>query len=254
MELTTFRHSKSKCYESSILYIITNTNGIVVNENLGSINLPSLKIRSFDWNQKVHWEFFEGKDSLTQIASRLFSSNTTVSYLSHHKDSAYKWLVERFNMYNLDGTKKRVCRYSFLSTHGISLIASTKDNGFVARAKSILWGDTKLGFVKTDSLGLVYNTDIICDCKDFKVEVSEVKVPELNVQVFPNPATAKINVLLSHKQEATITLHNLNGQVVKTQAAEFNSNIFDISELDKGLYFVEVISQNSKIIKKLIVE
>jgi len=72
--------------------------------------------------------------------------------------------------------------------------------------------------------------------------------------VFPNPATDKINVLLSHKQEATITLHNLNGQVVKTQAAEFNSNIFDISELDKGLYFVEVISQNSKIIKKLIVE
>ena len=252
MELTTFRHSKSKCYESSILYIITNTNGIVVNENLGSINLPSLKIRSFDWNQKVHWEFFEGKDSLTQIASRLFSSNTTVSYLSHHKDSAYKWLVERFNMYNLDGTKKRVCRYSFLSTHGISLIASTKDNGFVARVKSILWGDTKLGFVKTDSLGLVYNTDIICDCKDFKVEVLEVQVPELNVQVFPNPATDKINVLLSHQQKASITLRNLNGQIVKSQQAEFNSNIIDISDLEAGVYVVEVKEENSSKVLKVV--
>jgi len=84
------------------------------------------------------------------------------------------------------------------------------------------------------------------------VGVSEVKVPELNVQVFPNPATDKINVLLSHQQKASITLRNLNGQIVKSQQAEFNSNIIDISDLEAGVYVVEVKEENSSKVLKVV--
>lgn len=238
-------------------YITATNKGIVVNENLSTISLPSLKIKSIGWDQKVQWEFFEGYDSLTSIGSPIVSSNSTVSFLSYHKGSTYKWLDERFNIYNLNGTRRRICRDSFLSIYGISFMASIEDGGFVANAKDIHWNETQIGFVKTDSLGLVYNTDIVCDCKDFNTKdttgIAEQQ-PNLNVQIFPNPANDKINVLLFHKQKASIVLLNLNGQIVKTPQVEFNSNIIDVSGLKAGVYVVEVNGESGVQVHKFVKE
>ena len=245
------RQYRSRYTNSSLL----SDQGVLIDENVGELIFPRFKITQLDWDFNKVWQMIPSKDSLSSLTQTgAIKLGSKICLQSFYQNSSYNWLDERLEFYNFQGEKTRECRYTYLSTFGITPHSATNDNGLLASATATIWPETKVGFTKTDSLGLVYNTDIICDCKDFKVGVSEVKVPELNVQVFPNPATDKINVLLSHKQEATITLHNLNGQVVKTQAAEFNSNIFDISELDKGLYFVEVISQNSKIIKKLIVE
>ncbi len=216
-------------------------------------------VRFYDWSFKQKWEYHADSSVYNYVLREgIKPLGSNFALVSAHKDSTKKWVDEYLEIYNGLRKKIRECRYSLEPGFRMTIINSTYDNGAIFMATAPTWDDFEGRFVKTDSLGLVYNTDIICDCKDFKTEdttgTRQYLLPELHAQVFPNPATDKINVLLSHQQKATITLRNLNGQIVQTQQAELNSNIVDISTLEAGVYIVEVSSANESILKKLVVE
>ncbi len=75
---------------------------------------------------------------------------------------------------------------------------------------------------------------------DYNEEILDIANTTFGLAVCGWEANDKINVLLFHKQKASIVLLNLNGQIVKTQQVEFNSNIIDISVVKAGVYVVEV--------------
>jgi len=212
-------------------------------------------IRFFDWNFNEKWTYLSDSSITNSVLQRgLIHMGSNYGCISVHKDSSYKWVDEYLGIFNAARKKIRECRYLLEPGFRMTITNSTYDGGALFEAYAPSWDEFEGRFVKTDSLGLVYNTDIICDCKDFKREdttsTGQYLFPELHAQLFPNPATDKINVLLSHKQKASIVLRNLNGQIVKTQQAEFNSNIIDISELKAGVYFVEVSTpKSSKVLK-----
>lgn len=83
-----------------------------------------------------------------------------------------------------------------------------------------------------------------------------VGIAELNfinqLQLFPNPATNSVNLKFNSETlfTGTVKLYSTMGAVIKQETTLFNAGInqvqFDISELNPGLYFIEMISENKK--------
>ena len=75
--------------------------------------------------------------------------------------------------------------------------------------------------------------------------------------IYPNPASEKINIKLKNDQLSynNISIINSLGQVVKTQKSnsEIDVNI-DVKDLPSGLYLLNINSDSSTSVKKLIIE
>ncbi|MCE3227092.1 MAG: hypothetical protein K0S32_1643 [Bacteroidetes bacterium] len=72
------------------------------------------------------------------------------------------------------------------------------------------------------------------------------------LSVYPNPA--KNNVTIEYATTFAYTLFNQLGQIVKANKNNLGKTLVDLSELPKGLYFIEVQSGKEKLRKKLIIE
>src|SRR5690606_17586554 len=71
-----------------------------------------------------------------------------------------------------------------------------------------------------------------------------------NFNVYPNPTSDILNISLENNLVLKqITIYNNLGQVVKTT----NENVINVSNLAKGLYFVEVVTDQGKATKKVVV-
>ena len=79
-----------------------------------------------------------------------------------------------------------------------------------------------------------------------------VGVPEVEstvaMSIYPNPAVDQLNVNLS--KSSTITVHNVMGQLVKTQDGNIGNNVIDLSNLNSGVYFVTAGNNTQKFVVK----
>ena len=76
------------------------------------------------------------------------------------------------------------------------------------------------------------------------------------IDFFPNPASNYFSIQIATdlgKSPITIRLMNTNGQVLQT-IFNFDNERIDVSNLENGLYFVEIQVENKIFIKKMIVE
>ena len=72
-----------------------------------------------------------------------------------------------------------------------------------------------------------------------------------NFSMYPNPSNGMVNISLENNlQLEKVTFYNQLGQVVKTAS----TNVITTSELAKGAYFVEVLTNQGKATKQLIVQ
>lgn len=73
------------------------------------------------------------------------------------------------------------------------------------------------------------------------------------VSVYPNPASEKINIS-TDKEVQEITLINLNGQIIQqVKKPAPQSGVYTLDNLSRGFYLLNVVVENSKITKKVIV-
>ncbi len=79
-----------------------------------------------------------------------------------------------------------------------------------------------------------------------------------NVLIYPNPATSAIQISLQNTPETIdrISITDVLGKNIRTlKSTTSNQLTIDVSALSKGMYFVEIITQNGfKQTKKLIKE
>src|SRR5690554_637657 len=95
---------------------------------------------------------------------------------------------------------------------------------------------TKNGYAKVYDLSGVLSSD---------------KFTNANFTIYPNPATDVLNIELQDNVILeNVTIYNNLGQKIKT----VKQNTIDVSTLAKGLYFVEVTTNQGKASKKVIVE
>ena len=79
--------------------------------------------------------------------------------------------------------------------------------------------------------------------------------------VYPNPATNELRISISTGSMTnagfkiqSIHIYNVLGEMVYTSYLSTNQSTINISQLSKGIYFVEVQSENTIINRKLIKE
>lgn len=80
-------------------------------------------------------------------------------------------------------------------------------------------------------------------CVNTKIEESKFE----NVVVFPNPASTQLSINLGGLKDCKIMFYSSNGKLIANNI----SDVFDISELSPGLYFVSIWHDNEFIIKKV---
>ena len=86
--------------------------------------------------------------------------------------------------------------------------------------------------------------DVITSIKDY---------PNLGIEIFPNPATAEV-IIRSNQAIQEIFLASLQGELlIKRTSCNFEFRL-DISDLQSGIYIVEIKTENAIVVKKLMVE
>ena len=77
-----------------------------------------------------------------------------------------------------------------------------------------------------------------------------------NIKVYPNPTASYVNISTNTMSVDEIKIYNSNG--VQVNKIELNSNSkntqIDLSSLDRGVYLVQIIGQNGKMLTKRIVK
>ena len=88
---------------------------------------------------------------------------------------------------------------------------------------------------------------------DPSVGVNEVQ-DNLGLRVFPNPANEVINISLNKEVSATITLLDVSGKVVRTQALNGISTSINTASLNSGVYFVTINDGTSVSTQKVVIK
>jgi hypothetical protein len=86
---------------------------------------------------------------------------------------------------------------------------------------------------------------IIIDWTPTPTNISESSING-RVLIFPNPVIRRINIVCD--QIELVELKNIEGTVVYTGI----SSTIDVSELEKGIYFIKVVNSKNTIVEKLI--
>jgi len=112
--------------------------------------------------------------------------------------------------------------------------------------------DTML--VMDTSLVTVHDTLVITMSSDTAAGIDFLTT---EVNVYPNPASTQLNVEIDMSGDYTVSLTNINGQMVFTQANVVDDLQIDISDFTKGLYFI-TIRDNDEVLKaeerKIVIE
>jgi len=75
------------------------------------------------------------------------------------------------------------------------------------------------------------------------------------VSIYPNPSNTNSINIKSQAQLDSITLLNINGQVIlEIQNPELNNNTFTVNNLNAGFYFLKLNSNNIIVTKKVIIK
>jgi hypothetical protein len=128
---------------------------------------------------------------------------------------------------------------------------NTIDGGYIIAGHiSVVTNENPLEYyqdswlIKLDSLGCPYRG---CELETGLIELNHnLKYDEM-VKVFPNPTTAKITITGYYQLPATLTIYNINGQLVKTKKLTNRFQEVNTSGLDSGNYIYSVSSVTERV-------
>ncbi len=99
----------------------------------------------------------------------------------------------------------------------------------------------------TGSPNIYFTTDCADNIAD---EYSEVRT----TNIYPNPASDKINIEIGDIKNAIIEIYNLSGTLIFSKAFNSKLETIDISGFPKGIYLVKVIQESMVNFVKLVVK
>jgi len=85
------------------------------------------------------------------------------------------------------------------------------------------------------------------------VGVQEVYSREGNIQIYPNPTTGLITLTGLSAEPATLTAYNVLGELVLDQRMTVSNNIvMDLTDLPKGLYYLQILQGETTLKREVI--
>jgi hypothetical protein len=107
---------------------------------------------------------------------------------------------------------------------------------------TVIDGDTKaLNFYMIASRG---------DAPDAITGIEQVQIEELSI--YPNPATDEVNITVTSTLKQVRIINNL-GQAVYEQPGYDQTMKINTNNMQRGIYFVEIYTEDSKFIEKLVI-
>lgn len=118
-------------------------------------------------------------------------------------------------------------------------------------------GNNYIEVEASDSWGIVDYVQILSingeDYKSKEISFNRSEDDKLNVRIYPNPATAFLNIATNLSSGFEFQIFNLQGQRMANQKLNFDNAKLDISAFTKGTYLLKIISGNEIAIHKFIV-
>ena len=114
---------------------------------------------------------------------------------------------------------------------------------------------TVLGFTATNTVFQLTDPQAVMIrlLDDPAASVAELS-NEFGMSVFPNPANEAINISLNKEVSATLSLLDISGKVVRTQALNGISTSINTASLNSGVYFVTINDGTSVSTQKVVVK
>jgi len=85
--------------------------------------------------------------------------------------------------------------------------------------------------------------------------LNENSMSTLNLELFPNPVMNELHVKLNNidiSQLLKLEIYQIQGSVLYEDIILNNEAIIDVSDFASGLYFVSIVTENKRVVKKLI--
>ena len=215
---------------------VADNNGILLDTTMGGV-VRNMTPDFFEWSPDIG---FIGGGFAQGLGFKGYSANIDPT-------GSINWRREYFNGNDI-GTD-----YGFLES-----MTFTQDGGilFAGYFLDRNGNGANMWLVKTDSLG--------CDtpgCRNISLE-ELITAKQSTVQLYPNPAKDEVSLHFSssineNHKEVTIQLLNLQGKLIRSQVLqlELPELSLELSDIPKGVYSVEVLSDGRKIgYSKLVVE
>lgn len=77
---------------------------------------------------------------------------------------------------------------------------------------------------------------------NFPSAISNVTGSEVNIQVYPNPATDKVQISCSEKMEGRILITDINGRTISEEQFSGAQHMLHVASLTNGLYFYKIFN------------
>jgi PKD repeat protein len=189
-----------------------------------------------------YWEFQDATPatSVAQNPSNIVFANTSgtkLVKLTINRNGCSESVIEYVLVENVltnNGSKVTICH------NGKPLSVNTS-----ALASHLAHGDCVGSCPQTSAINArLANTNEI---------EQERAINELSAKLFPNPTNKEFTIQLSETGEAKIVVMDIVGKVLKETVSIDANVIIDLSDLNNGLYFVQII-QNGKLFKEKIIK
>ncbi len=89
-----------------------------------------------------------------------------------------------------------------------------------------------------------------CDGEDL-IDTSIDQLNDLNISVFPNPTSGKLEVKLPYQIEGTLILRDYTGKTILTEVLK-QTHSLELSNLPNGIYFMEIKTASSNWIERVV--
>lgn len=121
-----------------------------------------------------------------------------------------------------------------------SIWTSTSSSDSTSKAKYFYPGTASVGHLDHSNS---YGRSVRCISKNTSTNTLENKIENLTLKIFPNPSNGIFQVDIESVKsiEYKITIYDLNGKVIKKV---MNTNLIDLSNYNKQIFIVELISKS----------
>lgn len=219
---------------------VQNNNGLysdwieLYNNSSDTLLLDNLYI-SDDFLTPLKWQFPSGLNILPNNFLIVWADNDTINSQS-----------EIHSNFKLSATGEQV----ILSYANENIIDSTT---FSPQATDVTWGRYPNGTGSFEFMPPTYSAS------NSPYIINEIKfLPEITI--YPNPANSYFNMIINnnHSNNYKIKIYSITGNIVMSDDFNiFSTEIFfkkyDVSNINKGLYFVKIETEKEIIIKKIII-